>query len=151
MDVNDKMRGALHYAVKAEDEELIRFLCSQSGVNVNQEDAEKQTPVFYAVAKKNLSMVILLESLGANLEHREMLLRTPLYFAASNGSTEILRYLVSRGCDVNVCSNLGRTALAKAAWNGEPEIVKLLISHPNVNIDFQDSNNRTALHNCVWG
>lgn len=80
-----------------------------------------------------------------------MLLRTPLYFAASNGSKDILKYLVSKGCDVNVCSNLGRTALAKAAWNGEAEIVELLIAHPSVNIDFKDSNNRTALHNCVWG
>ena len=107
--------------------------------------------MFYAVSKKNLEMVKLLESHGANLNHREMLFRTPLYFAASIGSVDIIKYLISYGCDVNLPSNLGRTALGKACWNGELEVVKILLEHQTVDIDYLDSNNRTALHNCVWG
>jgi len=151
MDLNDKQRSAIHVAVMQDDREMIELLARAKGFNVNIPDAEGQTPVFFAVGKKNLELMIYLEKLGANLEHREMLLRTPLYFAASMGCTEIIKYLIAKGCDVNVCSNLGRTALAKACWNGEPEVVRLLLENHSIDIDYQDSNNRTALHNCVWG
>lgn len=36
---------------------MLEFLVSQKGANVNQEDGEKQTPVFYATERKNLEMV----------------------------------------------------------------------------------------------
>ena len=130
---------------------MIEFLVKQKGIQIDQEDEEKATPLLYAVSKKSLEMVKFLEAHGANLNHREMLLRTPLYFAASQGSNHIIKYLIERGCDVNVPSNLGRTALGKACWNGEPEVVQLLLDHQSIDIDYLDTNRRTALHNCVWG
>mmetsp|Transcript_33180 Transcript_33180/g.24398 ORF Transcript_33180/g.24398 Transcript_33180/m.24398 type:complete len:125 (+) Transcript_33180:352-726(+) len=62
-----------------------------------------------------------------------------------------MEYLIAKGCDVNVPSSLGRTALGKACWNGEVEVVRSLLKHPNIDIDYRDSNQRTALFNCVWG
>ena len=47
---------------------------------------------------------------------------------------------------------MGRTALSKSCWNGQLEVVKLLCSQPKINtINKPDSNNRTPLHNAVWG
>lgn len=74
---------------------MMKFLVQQKGANVNFEDSEKQTPIFYATEKKNLEMVKFLIAQGAKLEHRELLLRTPLYFAASCGAKEVLECLLA--------------------------------------------------------
>jgi ankyrin repeat protein len=40
---------------------MIDLLLKAKGVDINQIDAEGQTPIFYAVSKKNLDLLILLE------------------------------------------------------------------------------------------
>ena len=69
---------------------MLRLLVQLRGVDLEIEDKNGYTPLFYAIMKKQIDMVRLLSEAGANLEHKEHMNRTPLYFAASTpGCTDI--------------------------------------------------------------
>jgi ankyrin repeat protein len=46
---------------------------------------------------------------------------------------------------------MDRTPLGKACWNGQVDVVEVLMKHKDIDINYKDSNMRTALHNCCWG
>ena len=46
---------------------------------------------------------------------------------------------------------MGRTPLSKACWNGQIDIVNRLLKIPNLNLNSYDGNERSPLHNAVWG
>lgn len=58
---------------------------------------------------------------------------------------------MSRGCNVNVKTKLGRSALSKSCWNGRIDVVEELLKNPLLDVNVQDKNNRSPLHNSVWG
>jgi ankyrin repeat protein len=46
---------------------------------------------------------------------------------------------------------MGRTPLSKACWNGQIDVVQRLLKIPGLNLNSIDTNDRTPLHNAVWG
>jgi hypothetical protein len=53
---------------------------------------------------------------------------------------------------INFPSLMGRILLSKSCWNGQFDMVKLLCSKQKINIiNKLVSNNRTPLHNAVFG
>ena len=65
----------------------------------------------------------------------------------------MIKYIISfPDVIINFPSLMGRIALSKSCWNGQFDMVKLLCSKQKINIiNKLDSNNRTPLHNAVFG
>ena len=141
----------LHIACENSDLKMIKMLIESYSMDVNIEDKEQATPIFYACRQGNLEVIKYLHQKGAKLEHKEFQDRTPLYVAASNGEVIILRYLLQNGCEVDVPTKLGRSALSKACWNGRIDVVEILVNSPGINLNRQDVGGRSALHNACWG
>ena len=149
-DGRKKNMGAMHIAADKKDVEMLRLLHSHQ-CSLEAVEKDEQTPIFYGINCGSLEVVKYLHSVGANLEHRETQLRTPFYWAASTGELDIMNFLIAQGVNVNTPSSLGRSALSKACWNGRRDVVEILLTCPNIAIDSQDNNGRTALHNAAWG
>lgn len=66
------MKSALHIAVASGQIEMIELLLSSKHTDINAEDKERATPIFYSVSKKNLEILKYLAEKGANLNHREI-------------------------------------------------------------------------------
>ncbi len=50
---------------------MITLLVEKYGMDVNIEDKEQATPIFYACRQGNLDVIKYLDKKGANLEHKE--------------------------------------------------------------------------------
>ena len=85
------------------------------GVNIETEDSEGLTPLFYAVQSKSVETLNFLREKGANVFHKEKQGRSLFYWAASLGNVEMLNILLADGLDPNESTILGRTSLSKSA------------------------------------
>jgi ankyrin repeat protein len=66
--------------------------------------------------------------------------------AAQNNDCLMITQLLNEGADINISESIGgSTALMIAAYYGHQEAVQCLLNNPNIVIDQQDYNGRTAL------
>jgi ankyrin repeat protein len=70
-DPNAFNASLLHIACENSDIKMIKILIEQYGMDVNIEDKEEASPLFYACRQGNLEVVRYLDEKGANLEHKE--------------------------------------------------------------------------------
>jgi ankyrin repeat protein len=70
-DANAFNASLLHIACENSDLKMIKILIEKYGIDVNIEDKEQATPLFYACRQGNLEVVSYLDEKGANLEHKE--------------------------------------------------------------------------------
>ncbi len=122
---------SLHIACEQGDMPMAKLLV-EKGANINSEDKDGMTPLYYAILRKSEEMCDFLLSHGADLEHTECQLRTPLYWTSSLGELDMLEYLIKKGANVNAPSKLGRSALSKACWNGQVNILERLLKCKDV-------------------
>jgi ankyrin repeat protein len=140
----------IHIAALLANQKALELLLER-GADLEMQDKEGLTPIFYAVQSKSLEIFYFLKEKGANLFHVEKQGRTLFYWTASLGRMELLDVLLQAGLDPNATTKLGRTALSKSAWNGSVDIMRYLLKLKNIQIEVKDKNGRTALHNAVWG
>lgn len=116
------------------------------------EDADGETPLFYATSRKMFDMVHFLVKKGARLHHTSIKNKwSPVYIAATLGTVQILNYFLELGCDPNQQTNMKRTALTKTCWMGRIDTLTVLLKHPKIMINHKANGKRTALHMAVWG
>jgi len=115
-------------------------------------DSDGESPLFYAIVKKNLEIVKFLVGKGADLTRRSTTNKwSVVYIAATLGNTETLEYLISLGCEVNAQTSMKRNALTKACWVNRHDSVRILLKHPDINIEHKANADRSALQMAVWG
>ena len=164
----------LHTAATAGSKDMVELLVTK-GADVNAEDREGGTPLWYAKGKNHTDVVELLNKYGArsdmpvqalldavrdgkseqvksliekgaNMNTRDYQGRTPLHLAAAKGYTDIAELLVKGGADINAKSdNLGTTALIVAIQNGHRDTVKVLVAN-GADVNAKGVENQTALH-----
>ena len=164
----------LHTAATAGSKDMVELLVTK-GADVNAEDSEGGTPLWYAKGKNHTDVVELLNKYGArsempvqalldavrdgrieqvktliekgaNMNARDYQGRTPLHLAAAKGDTDIAELLVKGGADVNAKSDtLGTTALIVAIQNGHRDTAKLLVAN-GADVNAKGVENQTALH-----
>lgn len=140
---------ALHLAVQKNDrgamEKLLRV-----NANVNQQDKEGQTPLFEAVAVKNIALAKLLVEKGASFELRDDKKRNVLDWAIEKEcAVEFIAQLKALGADPAAPAiENRRTAMHLAAEKNRPDLIEYLQS-TGLSMNQQDSNGQTPLHIAV--
>ena len=86
--------------------EVIRLL-AEAGVDLENRDSSKRTPLIAAAMKGNRVAVETLLELGANIEAKDELEFTPLLCAVEKGNLEIVKELERRGADFKAVSKGG--------------------------------------------
>ncbi|XP_052032434.1 inversin isoform X2 [Apodemus sylvaticus] len=112
---------------------------------LNWQDYEGRTPLHFAVADGNLTVVDVLTSYeSCNITSYDNLFRTPLHWAALLGHTQIVHLLLERNKSGTIPSDSqGATPLHYAAQSNFAETVKVFLTHPSVK-DDSDLEGRTS-------
>ncbi len=123
-------------------------LIKDKKIDYNILDSDKNTPLFYACARRDIESVKFLVSKGAKINIFNKFGITPLHMAVSKPDYEISKYLIDNGADVNAIKSKGKSPLHSAVINivGSVyfhekdetqvlEIVKLLIEN-GADIDY---------------
>ncbi|MBZ4190686.1 ankyrin repeat domain-containing protein [Niabella beijingensis] len=106
---------------------------------------EGQTPLLYALYKKNIPIALLLIRHGANVNAQDQVLNTPFLYAGAQGFTDVVAACLKAGADFTILNRYGGTALIPAAEKAHLETVKLLAGTPGFPIDHVNNLGWTAL------
>ncbi|HEV2601498.1 MAG TPA: ankyrin repeat domain-containing protein [Candidatus Babeliales bacterium] len=131
--------------------EEVKKLLAQ-GVDINQVNAEGETPFFYAVKKGRFHVAHMLLEAGANKEARDKYDHTILMSAVSWANIETIKYLVlDAKVDINAGDKDGKTALMVAARDGMAGFVRLFLEN-GADIEARDHSGQTVLMEAAqWG
>ncbi|XP_069491046.1 inversin [Ambystoma mexicanum] len=143
-------RIPLHWAAHSPDPgavHMVRCILDAAPTEslLNWQDYEGRTPLHFAVAAGNESVVEALTSYqGCRVMAYDNLFRTPLHWAALLGHASIARRLLDRHREGAVPSDgQGATPLHYAAQSNYPETVEVFLRHPT-GCDDADLEGRTA-------
>jgi ankyrin repeat protein len=119
---------ALMQAVKKNDVEAVRQLIGK-GIDVNQLDANNDSPLIMAAYKGHTEIVALLLKAGADVAAVDPGMKaTALHAAAYAGNTEAAKLLIEFGIDIDKQGPVnGYTALHDAIWENNVETARVLI------------------------
>ncbi|EOQ97668.1 ankyrin repeat protein [Leptospira wolbachii serovar Codice str. CDC] len=116
-----------------------------TGVDVNEIDEHKYTPLFWAIQGGSLEFVKSIVKAGADLEAINEFGQTPLIVAVLVKNETIVKELVSLGSNLDRPDTIeGQTPLLLAARDGSFEIVKFLLEK-NANPSLKNKKGQTAL------
>uniref|UniRef100_A0A2K5PRD5 Inversin n=2 Tax=Cebus imitator TaxID=2715852 RepID=A0A2K5PRD5_CEBIM len=112
---------------------------------LNWQDYEGRTPLHFAVADGNVTVVDVLTSYeSCNITSYDNLFRTPLHWAALLGHAQIVHLLLERNKSGTIPSDSqGATPLHYAAQSNFADTVKVFLKHPSVK-DDSDLEGRTS-------
>ena len=97
-----------------------------AGAQIDSRDGYDATPLHWAVASRNPTLVRLLLDRGAGLQARDCYLNTPLHWAVAEGDIAIVGLLSERGSTLTARNRSEETPTALAARLGRTEVVDLL-------------------------
>jgi ankyrin repeat protein len=137
---------ALHFAMLSGSVKTVRLLLSWD-VDVNAEDWQGATPLWYGVLKEVTATVALLLKAGAD-PSRSFGGQTPLGLACWGGSVEIASLLLWAGADPR---GPGTPALSLAIRWGRTALVRLLLMVVDVEEDRGGEDNTPLLTAVCWG
>jgi ankyrin repeat protein len=111
-------------AVQKEDLGRVKKLLIKDGADVNYEDIDGRTALFYA--RERTICTFLIEQ-GANVNYKNKYGSTPLIYAAASFNIETTKLLLSNGANVNQESEYGWTALDYALYKSNDYVTNILL------------------------
>jgi ankyrin repeat protein len=117
-----------------------------NGINLEIENLEKETAVFYAIRTKGTAILQILVENGANINHLNMFNRTALQEAVIRANNRIVNYLLQITCTVSNCDIHGNNLIFDAIANGNIDIIKKIASLKEININQINADGNTVLH-----
>ncbi|KAF1778869.1 Ankyrin repeat-containing domain [Phytophthora cactorum] len=157
----------LMLAFKLGSVEMTKLLIESSPNSIHAIDKEGDNVLGIAVYKWPLEIFPLLLDCDIKTNLSNGAATTPLMLAATKGHVEIIKILLDNGAEVNETTQVeaaralldhgahenshgvNSAPLATAAQRGHVEMLKLLLMH-NANINLQDSDGDSALHEAVY-
>lgn len=144
-------RTALFEAASAGHVDCVRLLLRQ-GVLPNQANADGVTPLHTAAADGHAEVVAALIETGlvdvnCSISGDDSSQQTALGLAASEDYVQVVKVLLASGrdIDVNKADEGGASPLFSAAEIGATDSVACLLQHPDISVDAQNTEGRTAL------
>ena len=117
------------------------------GVLPDSASSSQARPLHYAAFGGHIAAVELLLEFHANVNAVDNTNQTALHMATLKGSIEIVTLLLSKGADPSiVAAKTLWTPLHLAAQQGFHVLVGMLAGAKTGNVNFQDSEHRSALH-----
>ena len=138
--------------------ETVRYLLSLPEVELNHQDSAENTALHCAVdvcpidqtsAVQCALVVQLLIDAGADIEMKNRSGHSPLHNACCFGALDIVKMFVEAGAGVRDTDNHGCTCFMLAVQIGHTETVRYLVGLREVDVNHQDSDDKTALHCAV--
>ena len=117
----------LVWAARKGQEEVVRFLLGQEGVDLEERDEFNNTALMVAAGEEHPGVVELLLEAGADPTARGWVDTTALHRAAYHGLVGVLAQMVERGAQVDAQDENGWTPVHMASRGGE-EGVRILAS-----------------------
>lgn len=144
--------GALEYnltiaAALGYSDQIERFI--KAGADVNAENDQGATPVFFAIMNKKPEAVNTLISNGADVNKVSLLNENPLLLAIIVNDPGIAETLIRSGADVNYKYMHGFTPLHYSSIYGLFNFVDLLLYY-DAEIDTKDNEGTTPLMAAIW-
>jgi len=146
-EVDETCRGsALHWATVDGYFHFIDPLV-KAGINVNKQDKDGRTPVYYAAVDGCVEAIRILKTAGANVNTPENEHGcTPVYIAAQFGQASAITALHAAGANVNTPENkYGYTPVCIAAVNGHAQAITALHA-AGANVDTPNRNGETPVY-----
>jgi ankyrin repeat protein len=120
---------ALHWAVRADDVDMVRLLLS-AGADASAATREGITPLSLAAVNGSTRVTSVLLEAGANVNAVLPEGETILMTAARTGQPDVVDMLLAHGADLNARENwFGETALIWAAAENHAGAVRVLVRH----------------------
>uniref|UniRef100_A0A3Q0KP97 Putative ankyrin repeat-containing n=1 Tax=Schistosoma mansoni TaxID=6183 RepID=A0A3Q0KP97_SCHMA len=142
---------ALMYCAQRNLPDIMSILL-EANANTETESSTGKTAIMFAAFKGNIECMELLLEYGADVNHSDKNGLTALHIAVDGEQPRAIRLLVKSSSNLEAKdNNLGWTPLLRCAAlknNGNVEVARELIKL-NANIDAQDRDGKTALHNCI--
>jgi len=111
------------------------------------------SPLFYAAFYGHNMIIDYLMNCGANVNERNLTGVTPLAKAIESGRPDSLatvQCLVQHRADTNIADVNGNTPLIKAIKSGTVELVKYLVGGATTDVNKQNNEKNTALHEAAY-
>ncbi len=152
--VDGEHHTALHLACKNGCMKSVFYLIEFGGLNVNELDCYRQTPIFYAYASNDYNLVEYLIFCGAELDVRDNQNYLPIHIGISLSQPDedynlnLIDLYKDKHENLLDDSNneCGMSPLLLSSMQGKLEIVKHLILNYKINIMSKCSNGHTSLH-----
>lgn len=142
---------SVHDAIKASDDERIRWLLDKSPEKAFSKDKDGWTPLHLAAFLGETPIAKLLLAKSAEVDAKLESGQTPLHLAARKAHKSTAELLLAHGADVNAKTQIGETPLHKAAAGDEwandwacKAMVELLVAN-HAEVEIKNSNGLTPL------
>ncbi|CAF1169326.1 unnamed protein product, partial [Didymodactylos carnosus] len=124
----------------------IKFLIEECKCNIEAEDVNGCTPIFYAVTMGHGHACKVLLDLKANPNHQDNRGRTPIHCAATKGNIECLTLLERYHGNIWIKTKRGDCPLHEAVNARETKLVSHILQCNPSKVDFRNGENRSCLH-----
>ncbi|XP_067656470.1 serine/threonine-protein phosphatase 6 regulatory ankyrin repeat subunit B-like [Haliotis asinina] len=118
----------IHLACNGGDIESVRYILSQSNVDVNRRRRDKRTPLMNAAYNGHKKMFALIVERGGDVSLKDAGGDNILHRACYGGHLDMMTYVLSHiKLDINSRGRFGRTPMMAAAYSGHEELVEVLM------------------------
>jgi len=147
--VVQKGKNIVMYAVENGDVSIMSFLVDKGAELLNVKDEFGNTPLIYAVIKKDIKMIKFLIANGVSLNKLNKSNLNPLIYAIKLHELDIVKLLIAEGAlldgDIYVVDDFEiRKPIHYAIKEGDEDIIKHLLSQ-NADVNAQDEQGRSPL------
>lgn len=148
LDLNDLYihnEHILHYCCKKDLFQAVVWLIT-NGINVEIENDQEETAIFYAIHAKNSAILQILINNKIDINHLNIHKRTALQDAVISANNRIVNYLIQVTRALDNCDIHGNNLIFDAVANGNIEIIKKVGSLKELNINQVNRDGNTILH-----
>ena len=140
------------------EEELLFHICCKKDlfqavlwfidkkINLELENSEKETAIFYATQSKTTAIIQVLVENGINIDHLNIYNRTAIQDAVICANNRIVNYLIEVTGNLSNCDIHGNNLIFDAIANGSIDIIRRIGSIDKININQINVDGQTIMH-----
>ena len=145
--IHPDKENSLHTAVRLERLDDIQRIIEKKIVDINDTNANRETPLHLACTLGHKRIVYILISNGADIYKKDYLNNAPIHRAVSQGYIDTVDYLITDcACNPHIKGYQDRTLLHFACGTGKFKMVTTLIEKYGVSPMVTDAVNQAPLH-----